>query len=102
MRRRRLKIGSSTGPVVRDKCEPESNATGIANLNFPLAAASLLFAGMFTAAAVKVARWQPAPAVDAMTDPALQKLFRAVGHARVAAGDYEEARQEARRVGLVR
>jgi hypothetical protein len=31
-RRRRLKIGSSTGPVVRDKCEPESNATGLAGV----------------------------------------------------------------------
>jgi len=41
-------------------------------------------------------------AFEQMTDPALQKLFRAVGHVRVTAADYEEARQEARRVGLVR
>ncbi len=41
-------------------------------------------------------------AFEQMTDPTLQKLFRAVGHARVTAADYEEARQEARRVGLVR
>ena len=41
-------------------------------------------------------------AFEQMTDPTLQKLFRAVGHARVNAADYEEARTEARRVGLVR
>ncbi|MGE3272760.1 MAG: phosphate/phosphite/phosphonate ABC transporter substrate-binding protein [Chloroflexota bacterium] len=41
-------------------------------------------------------------AFEQMTDPALLKLFRATGHARVTAADYEEARTEARRVGLVR
>jgi transglutaminase-like putative cysteine protease len=51
--------------------QTEAKATGIANLNFPLAMVSLLFTGMFTGAAVKVARWQPAPAVDAIPDPAL-------------------------------
>ena len=41
-------------------------------------------------------------AFEGMTDPALLGLFRATGHARVSAADYEEARQEARRLGLVR
>ena len=31
-RRRKLKIGSRTGPVVRDKRDPESNATGLAGV----------------------------------------------------------------------
>ena len=43
-----------------------------------------------------------AVAFEAMSDPALLGLFRATGHARVTAAEYEEARQEARRVGLVR
>ena len=45
---------------------------------------------------------QIAVAFEAMSDPALLRLFRATGHARVTAADYEEARQEARRLGLVR
>ena len=31
-RRRKLKIGSSTGPVVRDKRDPESKAAGLAGV----------------------------------------------------------------------
>jgi phosphonate transport system substrate-binding protein len=45
---------------------------------------------------------QIAGAFEQMTDPDLLKLFRATGHVRVTAADYEEARREARRVGLVR
>jgi phosphonate transport system substrate-binding protein len=41
-------------------------------------------------------------AFETMDDPDLLKPFRAAAHARVTAADYEEARQEARRVGLVR
>jgi phosphonate transport system substrate-binding protein len=43
-----------------------------------------------------------AVAFESMADPALLRLFRATGHARVTAADYAEIRAEARRLDLVR
>jgi hypothetical protein len=39
----------------------ETKATGLANLNFSLAAVSVLFLGLCVGAAFKAARWEPAP-----------------------------------------
>jgi len=55
--------------------QAEAKVSGLANLNFPLAAVSVLFLGLCAGAAVMTARWQPARStVEAALDPALAGL----------------------------
>ena len=69
-RRRKLKIGSRTGPVVRDKRDPESNATGFAGMPPTISLAQMKGFTLFTLKAVLSGRG------DEIVDLAKVNLFR--------------------------